>query len=767
MNNIAIIINKGFLNSSCNILNNDFLNVREVRRTWFNLNYLFFSVLNHSRLSNEDLNKKEFSIAVSAMNKMDLLSNNAVHFFKQNQRNITQTFSGILDNCKKELSNIDLSLLHEYLLGIELKIQPTCISIVEGKYNKDITGAYYTPSDLAQAVVEKAFKKYEEDNGLINRKISIADLSCGGGEFFRAAQTYMYKVYKIEPHDSSKFFWGIDVDPIALQNTICYLLSKSRKKDWEEIISHFILGNPLVTGGEGSFDEKCDMYATGRIYSPLMGIDFFEMHSNLQFDIVIGNPPWEKIRFEERKFFANLCPDISKISKKDKRRIKIEELSTKWPEVFIWAKDVNDDYAAMSSSNFTHPKIKYTVAGELNTYALFTELAFELTKPSGVCSLIIKSALVTSPSNKKFWNMIVTEGFLDSIYLFDNKKKIFPIDSREKFSVITLTHTYTSKFSFMAGLQSANEMATKSFSLVSSNDLKIINPFTKMFPNVSDTKDMQILIDTHNKLPIFETVYPECHFGRLIHLTAHANFIDTVPSETNVPIYEGKFIEQYDARFSTFDMVEDEKRYSAKASSLKNIDTGNGKPLPVSRYFVQKSLWEKYELQYPENYSLCWRSLTSSTNARTTLAMILPRCPTSQSIQLLQTESELDLLMLLGLFNSIPFDYFVRLKMPGIDLTQSVIKQIPVPPKTAYEQNIVFLDEKASLETHILSHLYYMLSNEPLVSKLLENLAYPIYEIDFSFNRLIVRKNLDKLFAQAYGLSESSLKKIIKTFPKY
>ena len=214
-------------------------------------------------------------------------------------------------------------------------------------------------------------------------------------------------------------------------------------------------------------------------------------------------------------------------------------------------------------------------------------------------------------------------------------------------------------------------------------------------------------------------------------------------------------------------MVEDEKRYSAKASSLKNIDTGNGKPLPVSRYFVQKSLWEKYELQYPENYSLCWRSLTSSTNARTTLAMILPRCPTSQSIQLLQTESELDLLMLLGLFNSIPFDYFVRLKMPGIDLTQSVIKQIPVPPKTAYEQNIVFLDEKASLETHILSHLYYMLSNEPLVSKLLENLAYPIYEIDFSFNRLIVRKNLDKLFAQAYGLSESSLKKIIKTFPKY
>lgn len=768
MNDIANVINKTFLKSICNILNNDFFDVIKVKRTWFNFNYLFFSVLNYSRLSNEDLNKAhDFSVAVFAMSKMDLLPDNSVYFFKQNQENITQTFSEILDICKSILPNIDLSLLHEYLLGIELKIQPRYISTTEGKNNKDIAGAYYTPSDLAQAVVEKAFKKYEEDNGNIHGIINIADLSCGGGEFFRAAQTYMAKVYKIEPCDSSKFFWGIDVDPIALQNTICYLLSKSSKKDWNEIISHFILGNPLVTGGKGSFDEKCDMFATGRIYSSLMGVDFFEIHSNLRFDIVIGNPPWEKIRFEERKFFANLCPDVSRISKKDKRRIKIEELSTKWPEVFIWAKDVSDDYAVMSSANFTHPKIKQTVVGELNTYALFTELAFELTKPSGVCSLIIKSALATSPSNKKFWNVIVTERSLDSIYLFDNKKKIFSIDSREKFCVITLTHTSTSKFAFMAGLQSANEMTTESFSLVSSNDLKIINPFTKMLPNVNNTKDMQILIDTHKKLPIFEAVYPKCHFGRLIHLTAHASFIDTVPLETNVPIYEGKFIEQYDARFSTFDMVEDEKKYSAKAYSLKNIDNGNGKPLPVSRYFVQKSLWKKYKLQYPENYSLCWRSLTSSTNARTTLAMILPRCPTCQSIQLLQTESEIDLLMLLGLFNSIPFDYFVRLKMPGIDLTQSVIKQIPVPPKIAYEKSIVFLDKKDSLEKHIISHLYYLLSNEPLVSALLKNIAYPIYEIDSKSSPLTIRKNLDKLFAEAYGLSESSLEEIIKTFPKY
>jgi hypothetical protein len=768
LNKLVDVIKKAFLNSICNILLNDFDDVRKAKKTWFNLNYLLFSVLNYSRLSKEDLNENQyFTVAIITMQKMNLLSNNSVQFYNQNQEIIMEVFRKIMYICGSELSTIDLSLLHEHLLGIELKIQSGCISTTEGKNNKDITGAYYTPTDLAKEVVQKAFKKYEEDNGKIHKKISIADLSCGGGEFFRAAQAYMEKNYKIQPRDSSKFFWGIDVDPIALQNTICHLLSQSLEKDWEEIISHFFLGNPLIGGEEGSFDEKCDMFAIGRIYSPLMGIDFLEKHSTLKFDIVVGNPPWEKIRFEERRFFANICPDIAAISKKDERRKIIEELNVKWPEVFIYAKDVCNDYAAMSSTKFFHPKLKHTVVGELNTYALFTELAFEITKPSGVCSLIVKSALATSPVNKTFWNMIVSEGYLDSIYLFDNKKKIFSIDSRERFCVITLTHTITSKFTFMAGLQAANEMATESFSLVSSNDMKIINPFTKMLPNVNKTKDMQVLIDAHREFPIFEDVYPNCHFGRLIHLTAHASFIDTIPLDTNIPIYEGKFIEQYDARFSTFDMVEDEKKYAPKASSRKNLDNGNGKPLPVSRYFVQKSLWKKYQLQYPENYSLCWRSLTSNTNARTTLAMILPTCPTCQSIQLLQVESEIDLLMLLGLFNSIPFDYFVRLKMPGIDLTQSVIKQIPVPTKMAYERSIRFLDIEDSLEKHIISHLYCLLRNEPLVSTLLMNIAYPIYEIESNSDSLTIRKNLDYLFAQAYGLCENSLKEIIKTFPKY
>ena len=183
--------------------------------------------------------------------------------------------------------------------------------------------------------------------------------------------------------------------------------------------------------------------------------------------------------------------------------------------------------------------------------------------------------------------------------------------------------------------------------------------------------------------------------------------------------------------------------------------------------FVKKSLWDKYSEQYNKAYSLCWRSLTSATNARTMIAMILPTCPTCQSIQMLQVEDDLDLIMLLALFNSIPFDYFVRLKMPGIDLTQSVIRQIPVPDKATYEKVVVHNDICTSLKTHILSCVYAILRKEPLLNPLMQKIEKIIYPIDIAVTVDQLKQMLDLLFAEAYNIDAATYHNIMQTFPKY
>jgi hypothetical protein len=357
--------------------------------------------------------------------------------------------------------------------------------------------------------------------------------------------------------------------------------------------------------------------------------------------------------------------------------------------------------------------------------------------------------------------------YVKSIYLYENKNMIFNIDSRERFAVFVAAKDPCMSFAFSAGLTEISQLHTAATISLTAEDIAIINPFTNTIPNVSNNDEIAFLKKAHRQYRLFSAVYPKCHFGRLVHLTAHAAFIDKEPSEENLPIYEGKFLEQYDARYTTFRGLPDAKKYANKAASIKTTVLANGKKeLPESRFFVHKDLWESYLRQYAKDYSLCWRSLTSPTNRRTMLAMILPTCPTCQSIQMLQTESEEELVLMLALFNSIPFDYFVRIKMPGLDLTQSVIRQIPVPSNENYCEVIEISGKKESLKKHILSYAISIIKEEDLLADLVDRLKTRTYEVDAS-TISEKKKMIDHLFQIAYHLDDVSYSRILRTFPKY
>ena len=118
------------------------------------------------------------------------------------------------------------------------------------------------------------------------------------------------------------------------------MLLRAKVDDWRKIISHFRVGNPLIqVETEESFDRKNDLFALNRFYSSEMGMDFSKNGFG-EFDIILGNPPWEKIRFEERKFFQSYAPEISELSKKDERSKAITKLECEWRDLFLWSKEI-------------------------------------------------------------------------------------------------------------------------------------------------------------------------------------------------------------------------------------------------------------------------------------------------------------------------------------------------------------------------------------------------------------------------------------------
>ena len=733
----------------------DYTNVPEILTFWHNTMFLFFSSVNHKKLFNRT---DEW---YGEMTAWGLMPEYLCVFYETNKKIISQ----YIDAAIEEYFSIDTNTnnIRQKLLNIELDFSGGKLELFSDKISRDNTGAYYTPKELALEIIKKSFDGRTFD---ALKEYRIADFSCGGGDFFLAVMEHLEERYSIEKKVSVRWFYGIDIDPIALQICIVNLLVCAEQKDWKTIISHFVFGNPLVmSNGENSEEKKNTLFATRRLYSSGLGLqaEFFD----ISFDVVVGNPPWEKIRFEERKFFRGISSNISSASQKSVRDKEVEKLKNYWSIVFDWRNQVCDEYSMMTAVNFKHCKIKDSVAGELNTYALFTDLAFNMLSASGFLALVVKSTLVTAPVNHKLWTRFLEEKAVRNVFLFENKKKIFRIDSRERFIVFIAGKEKTKSFEFATGLTEPGELQNSETVLLDANALKIINPFTTTIPNVSDNREIKFLKKAHNRFKLFSEEYPDCHFGRLIHLTAHAASISKKQTEGYIPIYEGKFLEQYDSRYATFKGMSESKKYANKASAIRNVANTEGvKEWPESRYFVEKELWDKYLRQYGEDYSLCWRSLTSSTNRRTMLAMIIPTCPTCQSVQMLQTKDQAELIMILSLFNSIPFDYFVRIKMPGLDLTQSVVKQIPVPSKADYDEVIEFEGRKCTLRKHILSYTLSILKEEERLAGLVsqfENAIYAVKEQD----ALQKQKMIDFLFKKAYDLDEDDYKEILLTFPKY
>ena len=697
MSNQIHIIQNAITTTISEIFRGDFRRICEVKKAVLHLEAIYFCHGTCYLLKRENMPIKD---QLALYQRIELIPQSTTEFFENNRE-------CIINNWPEESAlAAKPEILYDALLASEFCVQPERVGYKIDKVSRDIAGAYYTSSDFSAQITYRALESYmdrkrrraidSDSFACCNEyeNITFLDYSCGCGEFLLAVIQYFDNhVLGYSRKKLATQLRGVDVNPIALMITIARIVSAVEAEDDEnllrEVAKNFIVGNPLLHSDKiAPLEVRFDNFALNRLYAETEGINCLELEQqNL---VVLGNPPWEKLRFEERAFFRPVCPAISAISQKNKREKEIKKLAVNWLELLEYYQLLQDDYASVKKEIPKHPLLKVSLVGELNTYAMFAELASRLTEKDGFAAIIVKSALVTSTCYSSCFRHFVNQGSLSEVFLFDNREKLFQIDSREKFCVLFFGGEHAGGIKVHYGLTKQEQILSSVPINVTSEELELINPETGLLPNVADSKEFSFLLRTHRSLSVFAKEFPKCHFGRLVHLTAHAEHISTKSEKTRVPIYEGKFIEQYDNRFSTFAGMSADERYQAKASARRQPGDSfvAPKPAPECRYFIDKKFWESFLDRYDQPYSLCWRSLTSPTNQRTMIASIIPSMPTCQSVQLLQTTPVEDLLMILALFNSKVFDFFVRLKMGGIDLTQSVVRQIPVPFREAWNSMV-------------------------------------------------------------------------------
>lgn len=610
-------------------------------------------------------------------------------------------------------------------------------------------GSYYTPPAMAKTLTCICLKKYIENNGIESIfHAKIADFSCGSGVFLLEALAYISSLKKMSSKEQleckiqvAKNLYGFDVDCIVLDIAMISILSSCKFLcSYDELRKNFRHCNFLINSSfKNDENDAIDAYSKGYIYNKALSVDISSLP---QYDIILGNPPWEKIRHEDKLFSQRFKTFGEGIAYKN------------------YKTDVLRDIDRVKKQIKTSVFFQYANIGELNTYALFTKAAQKLLKSTGVCGLIVKSSLVTSYTYSLFFKSIVTQ--TEAIYDFTNRDKYFNIDSRERFCLLVFKGSPGQSLNIAMNLRKLDDINSKSFGL-DVNNLKLINPETRTLPNVENGIDFLFLLKIYKENKIFSQEFPLVKYGRLVHFTLHKEHIIKQASIGYIPIYEGKFISHYDARYSGFNNVPYDERYKNKAvSNPISINDKLQGVVPESRYFIEEGKWHEISKHYKGNYMLAWHSLTSASNKRTCVATVMPFMPTSQSIQFLMTENDVDLLFLTGLFNSAIFDYILKQKLNGIDLTRSVIDQMPVPSKKRIVDCNVIISNQCYSATSIIMYLVAeLLSDDYRLSTLTSKyLSEKIIYCDRGQMLVII----DWIIGVLYNIPGDQIRQIITTF---
>jgi hypothetical protein len=769
--------------------------------------YLSKCFTNQQNIDPIELNKERFKVKAVFISSIIFLKNNskredykivfATNQWLKNSFAMENLFSSIIDSASEGLTklvddnlcnlinieSIDVPTIYETLLGIETGNETNGTKISTAKNYRNKLGSYYTPAHFAKSVTKKTIDTFFELNfGSVRKEfvkeipsISFADFSCGGGNFIIAVIEYfeiLFSKWNIEEKNKLELLKSIalnisafDVDCLALEVAKLNLILKIKQPSLYKLLNKKFVHANFLLQSNFTIDEskKVEVFSSGFIYHEQISLSKDKLK---KYDIVLGNPPWEKIRFEEKKFYALYSNTVAENHFKSTRTNEIIETELSNVALAEYSKEFKLEIEKAKSDLKKNSFFTLSNNGELNTYALFTEASLKLKTKRGVVGLVLKSAIMTSQVNQNLFKYLTKENFVVAIYDFINRKKIFDIDSRERFCFLLLGNSKSEMFQVSMNLSEISEIEkVKPEIELSYDSLKLLNPFTGMLPNLSNKKEADFLSRISFDFPFFKNVYDNVRFGRIVHFTSHAEFITKKKANDNVPIYEGKFFHQFDGKFSGFNEMSDNLKYGNKSSSVNIVESKKAIAdyFPESRFFISHEKWVQLSKNHSEKFMLAWRSLTSATNTRTCIATILPFMPASQSVQFLTTNQN-DLLYLCGLFNSIVFDFILKKKLSGIDLTQSVLNQMSVPNIDQTTSKINFNGCFDTIKCHISLLAFSLLRNDIRLNSLFDNLE--ISNEVRSENKFETIRKIDLLFMALYKLTDSEVELVLSEFSK-
>ncbi len=515
------------------------------------------------------------------------------------------------------------------------------------------------------------------------------------------------------------------------------------------------------------------------------------------FDVVLGNPPWERVKLQEKEFFAARDEAIANAPNKSERYKLIKRLQEN-PEgrTLFGLFEVEKRKSEMTSA-FLRNSGRYPLCGrgDINTYTVFAELNRTTICGTGRVGCIVPSGIATDDTTKYFFQNLVEKQSLVNLFDFENRKKIFEgIDSRIKFCLLTLSGTGVpvpeAEFVFFALEMDELLDPEKRFTL-SSEDIELLNPNTRTCPIFRTKRDAEITKGIYRRVPVLINENdPEngnpwgIRFMRMFDMSNDSHLfrsrddlesdgwtlegnIFTRGSDKYRPLYEAKMIHHFNHRFGDYaDLPPGSKSTQLPDIPTERLQDPSYAPLP--RYWVPEEEVEERlrKVGWNHKWLLGWRDICRSTDERTAIASCWPRYGAGDTfLQMLpQVEPKL-VLCLLGTLCSFAYDYSVRQKIGGTHLKYHYFKQMPVPLPEVFS-SVCPWESGSILGDWIAERVLQLVYTSWDMKRLAEDCGFegPPFPWDEE-RRFQLRCELDAAFFYLYGIPQEDIPYIMDTFP--
>jgi hypothetical protein len=535
------------------------------------------------------------------------------------------------------------------------------------------------------------------------------------------------------------------------------------------------------------------------------------------FDVVLGNPPWERIKLQEQEFFASRDPEIAQAPNAAARGRLIAKLKDAAPvsrERALYEEFEAAKRTAEASSVFARidgeedGRFPLTGRGDVNTYALFAELFANLPSRRGRAGVIVPTGIATDAMTAPFFASLMSDLRLFSLHDFQTGLGYFDRigHARFKFCLLTIgrpgTATDAVDFSFFSRTQDEFLDVRRHFRLGRENIAKI-NPNTLTAPIFRTTADAELTAEIYTRIPVLvdESRSKDgdpwrVSFMRMFDMSIDSGLFCTAaqlaeaglphngsngmipqglqPRQPSLALAGGgdpsslalaggggsrnleRFVPLYEAKM----IHQFDHRWATydngDSRDVTMVEKNDPDFEPKPRYWIPEgAVADRLTAKgWGRGWLLGWRDICRSTDERTLISGLIPISACGDKFLLMFSSEPADkCAALYASLNSVVCDYVARQKLGGTSFKYFTMKQIPVLPPSFYSD-----EHRAFIVPRVLELTYTSHSMKPFGV----DLGYHGRPFGWGEERRAqLRAELDAFYARAYGLSRDQLRYVL------